>query len=426
MTLAASTTFTVVFTLFVVAALVLVALTLRYLVRQASASKARWLAERDDGGRSGQGPSPADGADGADGEDGEDGDDGAPEEERTPMTALVLGGGSTRGAIQIGMLQVLAEHGFVPDRVYGSSVGAINGVGFATDPTLEGVERMTQVWLRIRREDVYPQGRLHGPWLYLQQRDAVYSNSGLRAIVEQGFACERLEDAVVPVEVVATSLTDGGERWFTYGPAVDTVLASSAMPAIFPAVEIGGERYIDGGVVDNVPIQRAIDAGATRIVVLLCSPPVFEPPVSKRPVEGMVNALFIAIHARFVRDMARLPDDVEVILCMGPEGTTRDFDDFSTTEHLIAQGRAEASEVVRRYDLGTAAYPVPPLPVPAIRSDGHGHTVERRVGDRRSGGTAGGPAAGPAAQVGGPSPPDPGPPGASSAAAPVTQPDPGT
>jgi NTE family protein len=415
MTLAASTTFTVVFTLFVVAALVLVALTLRFLVRQASASKARWLAEQEGGGRPGQEPAES------------DGDDGPSDEDRTPMTALVLGGGSTRGAIQIGMLQVLAEHGFVPDRVYGSSVGAINGVGFATDPTLDGVERMTQVWLRIRREDVYPQGRLHGPWLYLQQRDAVYSNSGLRAIVEEGFAHERLEDAVVPVEVVATSLTDGGERWFTYGPAVDTVLASSAMPAIFPAVEIGGERYIDGGVVNNVPIQRAVDAGATRIVVLLCSPPVFEPPVSKRPVEGMVNALFIAIHARFVRDMARLPEDVEVILCMGPEGTTRDFDDFSTTEHLIALGRAEASEVVRRYDLGTAAYPAPPRSVPAIHSDGHASTVERRVGDRRSdGGTGGGSAEVPEPQVGGPAPPVPGPVGAAPAAGPVTQPDPGT
>ena len=154
------------------------------------------------------------------------------------------------------MLQVLAEHGFVPDRIFGSSVGAINGVGFAAEPTREGVERLTQVWLRIRREDIYPQGRLHGPWLYLQQRDAVYANSGLRAIVEEGFPHERLEDAAIPVEVVATSLTDGGERWFTYGPAVDAVLASAAMPAIFPPVEIDGERYIDGGVVNNVPIQR--------------------------------------------------------------------------------------------------------------------------------------------------------------------------
>jgi NTE family protein len=433
MTSAASTTFAVVFTVFVVAALVLLVVTVRFLVRQASASRARWLVQQQAG---------TDPDDGSEADEDQDEDEDLEEE----MTALVLAGGSTRGAIQIGMLQVLAEHGFVPDRIFGSSVGAINGVGFAADPTREGVERMTQVWMRIRREDVYPQGRLHGPWLYLQQRDSVYSNSGLRAIVDEGFPHDRLEDAVVPVEVVATSLTDGGERWFTYGPAVDAVLASAAMPAIFPPIEIDGERYIDGGVVDNVPIQRAIDAGATRIVVLLCSPPVFEPPVSKRPVEGMVNALFIAIHARFVRDMARLPEGVEVILCAGPEGTTREFDDFTTTEHLIALGRAEASEVVRRYGLGTIAYPAPPLPVPAIRLDGDDPAIERRATDRRTGDRREGrsPVTGPD----GPTASDPGhltdspggspavrhqavgpsPSGASGspAAEPVTQPDPGT
>jgi NTE family protein len=410
---ASTTTFAVVFTLFAVAALVLIVLTLRYVVGLASASRAKWLAEQEGGSTPDA-----------------DVDDGDQEEEVREMTALVLGGGSSRGAIQIGMLQVLTEHGFIPDRIFGSSVGAINGVGFAADPTREGVERMTQVWLRIRREDIYPQGRLHGPWLYFQQRDAVYVNSGLRAIIEEGFPHDRLEDAVVPVEVVATSLFDGGERWFTYGSAVDAVLASAAMPAIFPPVEIDGEKYIDGGVVDNVPIQRAIDAGATRIVVLLCAPPVYQPPVSRRPVEGMVNALFIAIHSRFVRDMAHLPEDVEVILCVGPEGTTRDFDDFSTTEHLIALGRAEASEVVRRYSLGTIAYPAPPMPVPAVRLDADELTeersgIERRSGDRRS--TIAETAAGQSSEGGFTDDIDAVPePLARAVPDPVTQPDPGT
>jgi NTE family protein len=415
MTPAASTTlFAVVFALFVLAALVLVVLTLRFVVAQARRSRSAWLT-----GQQGEPVTVDDDHGEADEEE---------EDEEEEQVALVLAGGSTRGAIQIGMLQVLAEHGFVPDRIYGSSVGAINGVGFAADPTREGVERMTQVWLRIKREDVYPQGRLHGPWLYLQQRDAVYANTGLRAIVEEGFPYERLEDAPVPVEVVATSLVDGGERWFTYGPAVDAVLASAAMPAIFPPVEIDGERYIDGGVVDNVPIQRAIDGGATRIVVLLCSPPVFQPPVSRRPVEGMVNALFIAIHARFVRDMAHLPGDVEVILCTGPEGTARDFDDFSTTEHLIALGRAEASEVVRRYGLGTIAYPAPPHPVPDLGPDSSTDTAtdgihgERRAGDRRAGDRRTGVVEGEVS--GGQSPVSDG--ESPVSADPVTQPDPGT
>ena len=230
--------------------------------------------------------------------------------------------------------------------------------------------------------------------------------------------------------MVATSLTDGGERWFTFGPATDAILASAAMPAIFPPVEIDGEKYIDGGVVNNVPIQRAIDAGATRIVVLLCSPPVVTPTPSRRPVEGMVTALLIAIHARFVRDMAHLPEGVEVILCSGPEGATRDFDDFSTTEHLIALGRAEASEIVRRYGLGTIPYPAPPLPVPDLDGDGDegGDVISGEPTIDPSSGSGSGPVAGDhvtgngrrPAQSDGPVPSD------SSAAAPVTQPDPGT
>jgi NTE family protein len=342
-TVASDTTFAVVFSLFVVATVVLVVLTIRFTVRRAAAARALWL-------EGAEGPAGA-------------ADDTVGDAEPTSVTALVLAGGGTRGAVQVGMLQVLTEHGFRPDRIFGSSVGAVNGVAFAGDPTRRGVERMTEIWRGLTRDTVYPQGRLHGPWMYLQQRDSVYPNSGLRTIVENAIDFESLEEAVVPVEVVATSLTDGRERWFTYGPAVEAVLASAAIPAIYPPVEIDGDRYIDGGVVNNVPIQRAVDAGATRIVVLLCSPPMLTPATPRRPIEAMLNALFISIHARFARDMAHLPAGVEVIVCSGAEGGARDFDDFSTTETLIAQGRAEASEVIRRYGLG-----LPPA-VPFVGSD---------------------------------------------------------
>jgi NTE family protein len=356
MLVAAATAFAVVFGLFVVAALVLVVLVLRFTLRRSAASRAEWLSSQ--------------------GADPEAADEDEEEEDDEPMTALVLAGGGTRGAVQIGMLQVLTEHGFRPDRIYGSSVGAVNGAAFAGDPTRQGVERMTEVWSGLTRDTVYPQGRLHGPWLYLQQRDSVYANTGLRKSIEEGIDYERLEDAPIPVEVVATSLTDGRERWFTYGPAAEAVLASTAIPAIFPPVEIDGERFIDGGVVNNVPIRRAVEAGATRIVVLLCAPPVYTPTLARRPVEAMVNALFISIHSRFARDLAQLPPGVEVIVCSGTEGANRDFDDFSSTQALIAQGRVEAAEVVRRYGLGVpgavtfeVAPPPPPAEVPE-RPDG--------------------------------------------------------
>jgi NTE family protein len=216
---------------------------------------------------------------------------------------------------------------------------------------------MTAIWRGLNRDDVYPQGRFHGPWLYFQQRESVYPNTGLRKVIEEGIDFERIEQAVVPVEVVATSLVDGSPRWFTYGPAVDAVLASAAVPGIFPPVEIDGERYIDGGVVDNVPLRRAVDSGATRIVVLLCGPPVYTPGTPKRPVEALLNAFFLSIHSRFARDLASLPEGVEVLVFAGRASETNDFDDFSATESLIAEGRAEASEILHRHGLGIIGTP---------------------------------------------------------------------
>jgi NTE family protein len=352
--IAAISSFDVGFTVFVVATAVLIVLTLRFTFQRSQV-----------GQRKGDESMEAEASGEADDED--------DSEEDRGITALVLGGGGTRGAVQIGMLQVLTEHGFRPDRIYGASVGAVNGAVFAGDPTRRGVERMTEIWRGLTRDDVYPQGRFHGPWLYFQQRESVYPNAGLRKVIEDGVDFERLEEAEVPVEVVATSLVDGHARWFTYGPAADAVLASTAVPGIFPPVEIDGERYIDGGVVDNVPLLRAVDSGATRIVVLLCGPPVYTPGTAKRPVEALLNAFFLSIHSRFARDLASLPEGVEVVVCSGRSSETHDFVDFSATESLIAEGRAEASEVLRRHGLGavgapegmTPAAPAAPPPPPA-------------------------------------------------------------
>ncbi len=336
---ASNTLFTVGFTLFVVAFLVLAVLIVRFTLKRGAIARQAWLAERGDLAYKPEGPEP-------------------------PLTALVLAGGGTRGAAQVGMLQVLAENGFVPDRIYGASVGAVNGAAFAGDPTLEGVERIARIWRGITGDDVYPSRFVHGPWQYLQQRESMHPNTGLRKIIEDGITFDRLEDAVIPFEVVAASITDGRERWLMSGPAVEAILASAAIPAIFPPVEIDGDRLVDGGVVDNVPISRAIDAGATRILVLLCGPLTFTPPPSKRPVEVMLSALFISVHSRFSRELARLPDGVEVIVFSGGGVSSRGYTDFSETEALIAAGRAEATEVLRRHGLANPTQLLSPPSAP--------------------------------------------------------------
>ncbi|HEX3333148.1 MAG TPA: patatin-like phospholipase family protein [Acidimicrobiales bacterium] len=275
-------------------------------------------------------------------------------------TAFVLAGGGSRGAVQVGMLDELVRRGIRADRVYGASVGAINGAAYAGNPTLDGIDHMADVWRNVSGADVFPRGTFDGPWAYFQKRPAVHANSGLRKIIEAGLTFEDLEDAQIPIEVVTTSLTDGRERWIARGPAVEAILASSAIPAMFPPVMIDGDLLIDGGVVNNVPISRALAAQCDRVYVLLCGPLHYHPQPPRRPAEAVLTAFFVAVHARFVRELAALPPGVEVIVFSGGGDPSGQYRDFSGTPALLEEGRAEVAAVLDRYagtshDLGVAA-----------------------------------------------------------------------
>ncbi len=279
-------------------------------------------------------------------------------------TAFVLAGGGSRGAVQVGMLEELIRRDIRADRVFGASVGAINGASYAGNPTLENVERMADIWRAIKGTDIFPRGTFDGPWAFLQKRPSVHANTGLRAIIESGVRYEDLEDATIPIEVVATSLTDGRERWIGHGPAVEAILASSAIPSIFPPVTIDGDVLVDGGVVNNVPISRALSAGCDRVYVLLCGPLHYHPPPPRRPAEAALTAFFVAIHARFVRELTLLPPGVEVVVFSGGGEPSSQYRDFSATAALIEEGRAEVADVLDRYagtshDLAPAQTPVP-------------------------------------------------------------------
>lgn len=265
---------------------------------------------------------------------------------RPELTAFVLGGGGTRGAVQVGMLTELVERGIRADRVFGASVGAVNGAVYCADPTPEGMERLQHTWLNLRADDVFPQGRVHGPWMFFQQRPSIHPNTGLREVIEKGVLFDRIENAVIPLEVIATSLRDGREHWFSEGPMVDAVLASAAIPGIFPPMAAGDDVLIDGGVVNNVPISRALAAGATTIYVLLCEPLHYHPDISKRPLEAVLTAFFVGIHSRFVRDVGLLPPGVRVIVFSGEERAAGDYRDFGSAAEMMLAGRDEVARVL--------------------------------------------------------------------------------
>ena len=136
-------------------------------------------------------------------------------------TAFVFSGGGNRGACQVGMLRALCERGIVPDLVVGSSIGAVNAAFFAGQPTLEGTYLAAEMWRTVASNDVFPKGRLHGSWRFVERREAVYPIEGLRRLVRSFLRFDHLEDSIVPLTIVVTRLDDGVEEWLTEGPALE-------------------------------------------------------------------------------------------------------------------------------------------------------------------------------------------------------------
>ena len=264
-------------------------------------------------------------------------------EPRPPRTAFVLGGGGNLGAIQVGMLEALIERGCVPDMVLGCSVGALNAGALAADPTPEGVGKLRNVWLDPVTWQVFSPGRMTGPWLLLRRGHSMVSNDRLRSLVEKTFPFRRFEDFLVPLHVVAASLRTGRARWFSSGQVVEAVLASSALPAVLPPVEIDGELFIDGAVVDNVPIGQAIALGAERVVVLHVGNFERPRPHPRRPLDVLLQSLSIARNERFLRERDFEYQGCEVIVLPGVDPGPMKRNDFSRTAELIERGCASTA-----------------------------------------------------------------------------------
>ncbi|NEK86849.1 patatin-like phospholipase family protein [Blastococcus saxobsidens] len=271
----------------------------------------------------------------------------------TGRTAFVLGGGGVLGAVEVGMLQALFEHGIHPDLIVGSSVGAINGALVAADPGPGAVDRLRAVWEQLASQQIFAGSVLGRMSTLARTRTHVHPPEPLRNLLETHLPVRTFAELRVPFQCVAASIERAAEHWFSEGPLVDAVLASSAVPGLLPPVELDGEHYLDGGLVHSIPVGRAVALGADTVYVLhvgrIDRP--LQPPT--RPWEVATVAFEIARRHRYAADLAALPPGVTVhVLPSGdadPPGTANlRYRNFSGVAGRIDRAHAAADGYLAR------------------------------------------------------------------------------
>lgn len=271
---------------------------------------------------------------------------------RARRVALVLGGGGHNGAYEVGMMKGLFENDIRPDLVVGTSVGALNGAAIAADPTLETVERLRQVWLNLDDDKLFGGSFFAGAANLVRSRTHLHSNRSLAKLIERLLPVSAFEDLAVPFQCVAACIERASEHWFFEGPLVEAILASAAIPGVLPAVEIGGEHFVDGGIVNSIPISRAVELGAKEIYVLHVGR--IEQPLRppKTPLQVAFVAFEIARRHRFARDLATLPKNVtaHVLPTGAPKQTGSQLSQLNYRDFKAVAGRID------RAHRATAAY----------------------------------------------------------------------
>ena len=278
----------------------------------------------------------------------------------TQKTAFVFAGGGSLGAVQVGMLRELTRSGVSADFVVGSSVGAINASYFASAPNPAGIDKLEKIWRALRRHDVFP-FTLRSALGLLGRPDNLIDPSNLRRLLERHLPFPNLEDAAIPVHVIATNL-GGTAVCLSSGQAVNAIMASAAIPGAFPPVRIGDDHLMDGAVGSNTPILIAAKLGATRIIALpagfTCA--IQEPPSGV--VARALHAITLLIGNQMVRDLKELAGVVDVFTVPNLCPLSISPYDFSCADELIERAADNTRRWIKEGGLKDSRIPDALLP----------------------------------------------------------------
>lgn len=306
------------------------------------------------------------------------------------MPAFVLSGGGNLGSIQVGMLRALLESGIVPDVLVGTSIGSVNAAFLAADPSLDQVSRLAELWIGVRSRDVYSWNPL-GVGRALFRCGSLFPPDRWRRFLERRIPYGQIEQAAVPLRIMATNFSDGTPVVLDSGSVVDAVMASTSLPGVFPPHPIGEQHYLDGVLSEQVPLKPAIDAGADTVYVLAVSS-ASAPLHLHSPRANLRHALTLLLFPRIRLDALGLPaEQRDLKIVKIPSGGAQvALSDHSRHADLIEQGYEETTKFLAEQesndDVDSEPSKVRAMPELTVTVEQEG---EEEVGHRPSGtGTA--------------------------------------
>jgi len=259
---------------------------------------------------------------------------------------FVLSGGSVRGAAQAGMLKVLLEAGVYPDALVAVSAGALNASFLAADPTVEQARRLEEVWRDVAERKPIRGSVVRNLAAIVRGRPSFDTGDRLRDVIADHVPMEDLAESDIPCHVGTTDASTGQVAWWTSGPLVDLLCASTAVPGVLPAVDLGdGTLHIDGGVVSNIPLRRALSLEPSRLVVLDVAAKFV--PAEKLTALSLMMVGVRAAAAELTRQQwLDVPSGLDVLHIELPtEDDAPDFE-FDLVPELLEQGASVAAEAL--------------------------------------------------------------------------------
>lgn len=264
-----------------------------------------------------------------------------------PREAVVLSGGGSLGAAQVGALRALLSAGIRPDLYVGCSVGALNAAALAAAPGPDRLAEIEALWRGLSSRDVFGGGRATLATHLVRRDDHLYEPAALRALIRRAVPLADLADAAVPVHVVTTDLRAGRSCWWSAGDPVTVLSASACLPAVFPPVPLGGSLHVDGGVTEPVPVTRALDLGAARVWVIDVTGGALGRRDQRMTALDVLLQSFAISRAGLDRPVADRPG--QRVVRLGGLGTDHhELRDFSRTAELIERGHAAMADLVAR------------------------------------------------------------------------------